>query len=130
MQALRTEQIIENLTILFTVSDVSGDRLQDVLFLSEEEIISILTDSRQNIPEDVANTVQFKKGQPLALVWDQDNGERYWCISFYLGVSHIEDYVIVDYLLQCFIKMEKNNEWFRSTIDDKQHIRNWLFHVL
>ena len=109
---------------------MSGDRLQDVLFLSEEEIISILTDSRQNIPEDVANTVQFKKGQPLALVWDQDNGERYWCISFYLGVSHIEDYVIVDYLLQCFIKMEKNNEWFRSTIDDKQHIRNWLFHVL
>ena len=30
-QALSTEQIIENLTVLFTVSDSSGDRLQDVL---------------------------------------------------------------------------------------------------
>ena len=36
-QALSTEQIIENLTILFTVSNVSGDRLQEVLFPLEED---------------------------------------------------------------------------------------------
>ena len=92
---------------------MSGDRLQHVPFPLEEVIISILTDSRQNIPEDVADTVQFKTSQTLAVVWDQDNGERYWCIAFYLGVSHTEDYIIVDYLLQCLIKTEKNNEWFR-----------------
>ena len=89
---------------------MSGDRLQHVPFPLEEVIISILTDSRQNIPEDVADTVQFKTSQTLAVVWEQDNGERYWCIAFYLGVSRTEDYIIVDYLLQCLIKTEKNNE--------------------
>ena len=38
-----TEKITEN---LFTVSDKSRDRLQDVLYPSEEEILSILTNSQ------------------------------------------------------------------------------------
>ena len=50
-------------------------RQQDVIFPSEEETISILPDSRQNIPKDVADNAQFKTIQPLAAVWDQDNGE-------------------------------------------------------
>ena len=35
-QALSIEQIIENLTVLFTVSDSSGDRLQDVLIRARD----------------------------------------------------------------------------------------------
>ena len=89
-----------------------------------------LTDSRQNIPEDVADTAQFKTSQPLAVVLDQDNGERHCCIAFYLGVNHIENYIIIDYLLQCLIKMDNNNEWSRRTVDDKQHIRNGLLYML
>ena len=38
--------------------------------------------------------------------------------------------MIVDYLLQCLIKAEKNNQWFRPTIENEQQIRNGLFHVL
>ena len=64
-------------------------------------------ESLLNIPEDVTETAQFKTNQPLAVVWDQDNEKRYWCIAFYLGVSHIEDYIIIDYLLKCLIKTKK-----------------------
>ena len=38
MNFLSTKYIIENLTILFTVSDESRDKLRDVLFALEEEI--------------------------------------------------------------------------------------------
>ena len=64
-QALSTEQIIEDLTILFKVSDVPGDRLQGNQFPSEKEIISPLTDSRQNIPEDIADAEQLKQANHL-----------------------------------------------------------------
>ena len=60
-----TDKITEN---LFTVPDKSWDRLQDVLYPSEEEILSILTNSQQNIPQDIADTAQFKTNQPLVVV--------------------------------------------------------------
>lgn len=46
MNFLGTEQIIKNSTILLRVSGESGDPLQDVPIPPEEEIISIITDSR------------------------------------------------------------------------------------
>lgn len=46
MNFLGTEQIIKNSTILLRVSGKSGDPLQDVPIPPEEEIISIITDSR------------------------------------------------------------------------------------
>ena len=77
-QALSTEQIIENLTVLFTVSDSSGDRLQDVLVRARDNTHT----NRQfkNILEAVADTVQFKSSQALAVDWDQDN-EQLLCTS-------------------------------------------------
>ena len=55
---------------------------------------------------------------------------KFWCIAFCLGVSHIEDYIIGDYLLQCLIKAEDNNEWFWLIIDNKKQLKWVIPHVV
>ena len=89
MNFLKSEQLIENFMILL---DPTGSENEDesALFPSEDEIMSILNEnSCDNVllwtPSDTQ--AQFKLQQPLAIIWDKVNGDRYWCIGFVMGID-------------------------------------------
>ena len=121
------EQMIENLTILLTVPEENENRAKDIIFPSEEEIIDILKENGESFSNTtVTNNSTFYQQQPIAVVWDQDEGSRYWCIAFYLGTSDLEDCIIVD-ILQRLKKSGSSTEWIRPTRDDVQHIHpQWV----
>ena len=108
MNFFTPEQMIENLTILLTVPEENENQAKDIIFPSEEEIIDILMENCERFSNTtVTNNSIFYQQQPIAVVWDQDEGSRYWCIAFYLGTSDLEEYIIIDNLQQ--LKKSANN---------------------
>ena len=108
---LTPEQMIDNLTILLTVPEENENQAKDIIFPSEEEIIDILMENCDSFSNTtVTNNSMFYQQQPIAVVWDQDEGSRYWCIAFYCGTSGLEECIIVDNLQQ-LNKSGNNTEW-------------------
>ena len=82
---LTPEQMIDNLTILLTVPEENENQAKDIIFPSEEEIIDILMENSDSFSNTtVTNNSMFYQQQPIAVVWNQDEGSRYWYIAFYL----------------------------------------------
>ena len=99
MNFLTPEQMIENLTILLTVPEENENRAKDIIFPSKEEIIDILKENGESFSNTtVTNNSTIYQQQPIAVVWDQVEGSRYWCTAFYLGTSDLEECIIVDNL--------------------------------
>ena len=85
MNFLTPEQIIKNLTILLTVPEENENQAKDIIFPSEEKIIDILMENSDSFSNTtVTNNSMFYQQQPIAVVWNQDEGSRCWCIAFYL----------------------------------------------
>ena len=122
MNLLTSEQMIESLTILLTVPEENENQAKNIIFPSEKEKIDILMENGESFSNTiVTNNSMFYQQQPVAVVWDQDEGSRYWCIAFYLGTSDLEECIGVDNL-QRLKKSGNNTEWIRPTMNDVQHI--------
>ena len=102
MNFLTVEQLVENLTILLDGDIDSFEGKEVALFLTEEDIMDILTKKQSSndvtLHSDVSGCNIFTPQQPLAIVWDHANGKRYWCVGFFLRED--EACIQVDYLEQ------------------------------
>ena len=100
MNFLTAEELTENLIILLDVSQRGGVG-EDVQFPTEEEIYEVLSDNVSQIEvidEDVnKDDKSFKPLEALGVVWDEAEGQRYWCIGFYIR-DIAEDEIQVDHL--------------------------------
>jgi hypothetical protein len=116
MNYLTQEQLIENLTILV---DESAEQVDSsyLLFPSEEEIMDIIRNNNGEMEMETETPV-FKKQQPLAIVWDGEGDERYWCVALY--ICEYEGKISVDNL----VEQRKSNKcaWVRPTVDDVQNV--------
>ena len=81
MMPKKDQQMIENSTILLTVPEENENRAKDIIFPSKEEIIDILKENGESFSNiTVTNNSTFYQQQPIAVVWDQDEGSR-CCIN-------------------------------------------------
>ena len=58
--------------------------------------------------------------EPLAVIWDDDDGKRYWCIGFYIRDNEDET-IQIDHLTQ----QQKGScvQWIRHEVDDLQSVQ-------
>ncbi|CAL4205930.1 unnamed protein product [Meganyctiphanes norvegica] len=87
MNFLTTEQLIENLTILLKGTN-SGEDV-NTLFPSEEDIINLVCGEKNNesATKTLGNQVNLNYQQPIAVVWDIGENERYWYVGLFIGDS-------------------------------------------
>ena len=128
MNFIEKDDMIENLTTLF--ADDHDRDVEDIIFPNEEEVMDILREERtDSAATEATSSSSFQLQQPLAIVWDDEAGERYWCVAFYLGISDMEDQIIVD-CLQIAKKSKEKASWARPASDDIQHINpQWIIPV-
>ena len=117
MNYLTVEELTEYLVILFDEYDSSGGN-ELVQFPSEDEIYNkIKQNSNLDEQEEAAEEKKkFKSNEPLAVLWDNDEGKWYWCIGFFICEVD-EDNIKVDHL-ECQKKGDRN--WIRRKTDDVQ----------
>ena len=77
--------MVENLCILLD-NDIESNEGEVETLPSEEDIMEILSGSTPTVAttpaaDDNDNAV-FTHLQPLAVVWDANDGKRYWSIGF------------------------------------------------
>ena len=117
MNYLTVEELTENLVILFDEYDSSrGNEL--VQFPSEDEIYNkIKQNSNLNEQEEAAEEKKkFKSNEPLAVLWENNEGKRYWCIGFFICEVD-EDTIKVDHLER---QKKGDRNWIRGKTDDVQ----------
>ena len=121
MNFLSVDMLTENIVILLDKSeeDVAKD---EVVFPSEEEIYDKINEEDEK-DEDEDKTVQsghLNPDEPLAVIWDDDDGTRYWCIGFYAHDNEDET-IQIDHLTQ----KQKGScvQWIRPTVDDLQSVQ-------
>ena len=122
MNFLTVEELTENLIILLDVTN--NDAGTDIIhFPSEDEIYEQITSrSSESDREESSTAVSddkedgFQYQEPLAVVWDHNQGERYWCLGFYVGKID-EDSIKVDHLES---KKKEFRKWTRGKSDDIQ----------
>ena len=89
MNYLSQNELIENLSILLDNEvSVTSDSPIDIL-PSEEEIYQQIVDSGEQ-----SQAQRFQLQQPLAVVWDEPGGTRYWCIGLYQGEAEDSKHLI------------------------------------
>lgn len=121
---LSVEQMVENLTILFS-EDPEAD--EAVVFPGEDEIMDILTANAEkdnattgeiDVTQDASTLVDLEPMQPVAVVWDVRNKKK-WYVGFYLDKNDDETFRI-DHLER--VNGRENKIWQRpSGRDDIQH---------
>ena len=52
------------------------------------------------------------------MIWDKDDGERYWCIGLFVG--NTDEHIRIDHLEKA--KGGKGKEWVQPTNDDVKSI--------
>ncbi|CAL4097107.1 unnamed protein product [Meganyctiphanes norvegica] len=87
MNFLTTEQLIENLTILLKGTN-SGEDV-NTLFPTEEDIINLVCGEKimKVQPKTLGNQVNLNYQQPIAVVWDIGENERYRYVGLFIGDS-------------------------------------------
>ena len=124
MNFLIPEEMVENLCILLD-NDIESNEGEVVTLPSEEDIMEILSGRTPTVAttpaaDDNDNPV-FTHLQPLAVVWDANDGKRYWSIGFFL--NEIDEITIrVDHLLRKG-NTSQNGVWVRPEHDDIQEVK-------
>jgi len=74
----------------------------------------------QNTETNISNETSFVSSlvtqQPLAVVWDDNDGRRFWSIGFYMGRSETSE-IVVDHL-----ESKSKCHWIRPLHDDIQDV--------
>ena len=99
---MSNEELLTNLCILLESVDELDDAPQNVNFPLNEEILNKLLEVNvQNTETNISNETSFVSSlvtqQPLAVVWDDNDGRRFWSIGFYMGRSETSE-IVVDHL--------------------------------
>ena len=77
--------------------------------------------SSLEVPQQWQRHPVFTHLQPLAVVWDANDGKRYWSIGFVL--NEIDEITIrVDHLLRTG-NTSQNVDWVRPEHDDIQEVK-------
>ena len=118
---LSNEELLTNLCILLEKVDELDDAPQNVNFPLNEEILNKLLEVNiQNTEDNISNEKSFISSlvtqQPLAVVWDGNDGQRFWSIGFYVGRSESSD-IVVDHL-----ESKSKCNWIRPLHDDIQDV--------
>ena len=124
MCAKSAEGIKMQCGMIMILLDLTGSENENepVLFPSEDEIMSILNEkSCDNVLLPTPSDIQghFKLQQPLAIIWDKANGDRYWCIVFVMGTD--DGKICIDHL-QPSSQNKSLTKWIRPQIDDVQDV--------
>ena len=92
-----SRRTIEDLTILLdtTQSDEIG---KDIHFSTEEEMYELLTKDNQDVSVLKEADRSFRQDEPVAVIWDTADDQRYWCIGFYIQNITVEE-IQVDHLI-------------------------------
>ena len=113
------EVLPENLTILLD-TEIDSNEGELVYFPCEEEIIEILTEVRNDVPTWLKS--RFLPQQPVAVVWDCEGGNRFWCLGFFLDVVD-EKNICVEHL-----KYKEEDQtmfmWINPNNDDIQIVKD------
>ena len=118
MNYIDVNGLLENLSILLGPLDFESTNAtnESICFLTEEEIYNRLQCSRQSSVL-LGNDLHFEYLKPLAIIWDQSDGERNWCIGFYVckvdDISFKADHLSVK-------NSDRHDEWIRKSSDDIQ----------
>ena len=81
MNYLSVEELAENLVILFEEYDTSGGN-EAIQFPTEDEIYNQILGTEPALTSTPTEDLEFKPNEPIAVLWNKDDGTRYWCISF------------------------------------------------
>ena len=81
---LNEQQLAQNLVIIF---DDCIDSSDAVVFPSEDEIMEKLLPLLPNNEELPESDVTPSQDQPIAVVWEEDNGSWEWYIGFFLDYN-------------------------------------------
>ena len=84
--------------ILFEEYDTSGGN-EAIQFPTEDEIYNQILGTEPALTSTPTEDLEFKPNEPIAVLWDKDDGTRYWCVGFF--VCQVDDDTIkVDHLVQ------------------------------
>ena len=120
MNFLSIKEIVENLSILLD-NDAESYEEEVVSLPSEEDIMDILTEKESVVvPPTTTNSPMFTHLQPLAVIWDDKNGKRYWSIGFFL--NEVDDATICVDHLERKGNGSQNVDWVRPDSDDIQQV--------
>ena len=115
MNELTCEQLTENITILLD-STIDATE-EEVLFPNEDDIMEILNEKSNDVL--VENTAGFQPQQPLAVIWNNDDGSTYWAVGFFM--CDVEDeFIKVDHLELKAGHRNDKMKWIRPLNDDMQ----------
>ena len=119
MNYLTSQQLAANLIVLLTrdIDDNSQEGDDLVCFPSEEEIMDAL---QQRQPCDKPTERQYHTQQMVAVIWDSNNSERYWCVGIYLSPEE-EGTHKIDHLENI---SGNATHWLRPRNDDVQNIQD------
>ena len=120
MNYLTIEEMTENLLILFDEYDTSSGN-EFIQFPTEEDIynkIAMTEDSSDN--QSVVDEEQktFKANEPIAVIWDSEEGGRSWWIGFFVCQEDDES-IKVDHLVR---QKKGNQRWIRGKDEDVQTV--------
>ena len=118
MNFLSAEELTENLLILFDEYDTSaGD--ESVSFPTEDEIFRIISmDAPVTDCSKEDDKKSLKPNEPVAVIWDEETGERNWWVGFYV-CDIDEDTIKVDHLTR---QKKSNRCWIRAKSEDVQPV--------
>ena len=116
MNFLSVEELIENLTILLDITQ-SDEIGEDIHFPREEEMYELLTKDNQYVSVLKEADRSCWLDEPVAIIWDTADDQRYWCIGFYIW-NITDEEIQVDHLT---CKGRGNyGKWMRQDADDAQ----------
>ena len=116
---LTNEELSENLTILLN-TEIDSNEGELVSFPCEEEIMEILTERRNDVPTWLKS--RFSPQQPLAVVWDSEGGNRFWCLGFFVNL--VDEKTICVEHLQHKEEDQTMSMWINPNSDDIQLIKD------
>ena len=121
VNGLNGEEMITNLAT-FLASDAVANHGEDVMFNSEDQIMSILRHKEQETIVE-SSTQKYRYQDPLIVLWHNRKGTLKWNLGFYLDEN--DDYTIrVDHLERNLVKdkdgrrAKSNIQWVRPKTDD------------
>ena len=93
---LSLQELTENLVILFEEYDTSGGN-EAIQFPTEDEIYNQILGTEPALTSTPTEDLEFKPNEPIAVLWNKDDGTRYWCVFMY---QDDDDTIKVDHLVQ------------------------------
>ena len=95
------KELTENLVILFEEYNTSREN-EAIQFPTEDEIYNQILGTEPALTSTPTEDLEFKPNEPIAVLWNKDDGTRYWCVSFFMYQVD-DDTIKVDHLQQKYM---------------------------